>query len=131
MTMQSGAIASRFRAVSTSVSPFETLEPEAETLTVSADSLFSANSKEIRVRVEFSKNRFTIVEPRSVGTYSLGGNTITTNGTGILVDGGTVTAHLNDLSGNTTGLFNGRPPKDPQNWASPKANTPPSEATSQ
>jgi hypothetical protein len=54
-------IASRFRAVSTSVSPLETLEPEVETLTVSAESRFSANSKEIRVRVEFSKKRLTIV----------------------------------------------------------------------
>ena len=60
-------IASRFRAVSTSVSPFDTLDPEAETFTVSADSRFSANSNEIRVRVEFSKKRLTIVAPRSAG----------------------------------------------------------------
>ncbi len=39
-------IASRLRAVSTSVSPFDTLEPDAATFTVSADSRFSANSNE-------------------------------------------------------------------------------------
>ena len=55
-------IASRFRAVSTSVSPFDTLDPDAATLTVSADSRFSANSNEMRVRVDASKNRLTIVD---------------------------------------------------------------------
>src|SRR5438034_748548 len=64
MTTISIRIASRLRAVSTRVSPLATLEPVAETFTVSADNLFSANSNEILVRVEFSKKRFTIVEPR-------------------------------------------------------------------
>ncbi|MFM8790956.1 MAG: hypothetical protein ACKOFX_00405, partial [Solirubrobacterales bacterium] len=45
-------IASRFRAVSTRVSPLETLEAAVATFTVSADIRFSANSKEMRVRVE-------------------------------------------------------------------------------
>ena len=45
------------------VSPLET-EPEAATFTVSAERRFSANSKEIRVLVEASKNRLTMVFPR-------------------------------------------------------------------
>ena len=40
-------------------------EPEAERR-------FSANSKEIRVRVEASKKRLTTVTPRSVGTFLMG-----------------------------------------------------------
>jgi hypothetical protein len=40
--------------VSSKVSPFETDEPDALKLMVSAESLFSASSKEMRVRVEFS-----------------------------------------------------------------------------
>ena len=40
--------------VSNRVSPFAADDPEAVKLIVSADSLFSASSKEIRVRVEFS-----------------------------------------------------------------------------
>jgi hypothetical protein len=31
----------------------------------------------------------------------------------------------------TIGLFSARPPVEPQNWALPKVNTPPSDATSQ
>ena len=42
-------IASRLRAVSTSVSPFCTDDPAEEMFTVSAESRFSANSKLIRV----------------------------------------------------------------------------------
>src|SRR5947207_1272271 len=76
-------IASRFRAVSTSVSPLETLDPEAETLTVSADNLFSANSNDIRVRVEFSKNKFTMVEPRSAGTFLIARSLISLNGSAV------------------------------------------------
>src|SRR5436309_11206856 len=72
ITTMSMRIASRFRAVSTSVSPFETEEPLAATFTVSADSRFSANSNEIRVRVEASKNRLTMVLPRSAGTFLIG-----------------------------------------------------------
>ena len=61
-------IASRFRAVSTSVSPFVTEDPLAPMLTVSAlERRFSANSKETRVRVEASKKRLTMVLPRSDG----------------------------------------------------------------
>src|SRR5215204_4789628 len=67
--MQSGCIASRFNAVSTSVSPFVTLEEETEMLTASAERRFAANSKEVRVRVEFSKNRLMMVFPRRVGTF--------------------------------------------------------------
>jgi hypothetical protein len=60
-------IASRFRAVSTRVSPFETDDPDAATFTVSAERRFSANSNEIRVRVDASKNRLTMGLPRSRG----------------------------------------------------------------
>src|SRR5258705_1140614 len=76
-------IASRFLAVSTSVSPLETLEPEAETLTVSDDYRFEANSKEIRVRVEFSKKRLTIVEPRSAGTFLIPRSLISLKGSAV------------------------------------------------
>src|SRR5258705_2463 len=54
ITTMSIRIASRFRAVSTSVSPLDTLDPEADTLTVSAERRFSANSNEMRVRVDIS-----------------------------------------------------------------------------
>ncbi len=47
-------IASRLRAVSTRFSPFSTDEPAPEMFTVSAESRFSANSKETRVRVDGS-----------------------------------------------------------------------------
>ena len=72
ITTMSMRIASRLRAVSTSVSPLETDEPVAATLTVSADSRFSANSNEMRVRVDASKKRLTIVLPRSAGTFLMG-----------------------------------------------------------
>src|SRR5712671_5694703 len=58
--------------VSSNVSPFETDDAEAEKLIVSAESLFSASSKEILVRVEFSKKRFTIVTSRNDGTFLTG-----------------------------------------------------------
>ncbi len=54
--MQSGCIASRLSAVSTSVSPFATDEDETEMLTASAERRLAASSNEVRVRVEFSKN---------------------------------------------------------------------------
>ena len=76
-------IASRLRAVSTSVSPFDTLDPDAATLTVSAESRFSANSNEMRVRVDASKNRLTIVEPRSVGTFLIARSLISLNGSAV------------------------------------------------
>ncbi len=73
-------IASRFRAVSTSVSPFDTLEPDDAMLTVSALIRFSANSNETRVRVDASKNRLTTVCPRSVGTFLIARSLISLNG---------------------------------------------------
>src|SRR3981081_3586378 len=50
MTTMSMRMASRFRAVSTSVSPLLTLDPDDATFTVSAERRFSANSEEMRVR---------------------------------------------------------------------------------
>jgi hypothetical protein len=49
-----GRIASRLRAVSTSVSPLLVLEVDPEMLTVSAESRFAAISNDVRVRVLFS-----------------------------------------------------------------------------
>ena len=69
MTMQSGAIASRFRAVSMSVSPFDTLEVETLMLMASADKRLAAISNEVRVRVEGSKKRLMTVRPRNAGTF--------------------------------------------------------------
>ena len=80
MTTMSIRIASRLRAVSTSVSPLLTLDPDAATLTVSAERRFSANSNETRVRVDASKNRLTIVEPRRVGTFLIARSLISLNG---------------------------------------------------
>ena len=71
-TIMSGDIASRLSAVSTSVSPFTTLELATATFSVSALSRFSATSNDVRVRVLGSKNRFTTVRPRSVGTFLIG-----------------------------------------------------------
>ena len=71
-TIMLGAIASRFIAVSTSVSPLTTLEVPMATLSVSALSRFSAISNEVRVRVLGSKNRLMTVRPRSVGTFLIG-----------------------------------------------------------
>ena len=58
--------------VSTRVSPFLTEDEPAEKLTTSALKRFSANSKDRRVRVLFSKNKFAIVISRSVGTFFMG-----------------------------------------------------------
>ena len=58
--------------VSISVSPFFTELPEALKLRMSAESLFSANSKESFVRVEFSKKIFAIVISLSEGTFLIG-----------------------------------------------------------
>ena len=69
--------------MSTSVSPLVTLEPDAATFTVSADSRFSANSNEMRVRVEASKNRLTIVLPRSAGTFLIARSLISLNGSAV------------------------------------------------
>ncbi len=54
MTMMSGFIASRFSAVSMSVSPFTTLEVAMAMLSVSALRRFSATSNDVRVRVDGS-----------------------------------------------------------------------------
>lgn len=69
ITMQSGDIASRFRAVSSSVSPFVTLDVEILTLTASADKRLAAISNDVRVRVEGSKNRLITVRPLKAGTF--------------------------------------------------------------
>ena len=52
-------------------------------LTVSADSRFSANSKEMRVRVEGSKKRLTIVLPRRTGTFLIARSLISLNGSAV------------------------------------------------
>ena len=69
MTMASGAIASRLRAVSINVSPLVTEDVEAEMLMESADSRLAAISNEVRVRVEDSKKKLMTVLPRRVGTF--------------------------------------------------------------
>jgi hypothetical protein len=69
MAAASAPIACSVCAVSLSDSPFDTLEPRAEKLMTSADSRLAAASKEIRVRVESSKNRLTTVRPRSGGSF--------------------------------------------------------------
>ena len=66
ITMASGRIAASVFSVSTSDSPFETLEPDAVIETASAPSRLAAISKLVRVRVDASKNRLTIILPRSV-----------------------------------------------------------------
>ena len=55
--------------VSARLSPLTTLEVEPPMLRESAESRFSASSKEERVRVEGSRKRFTMVRPRSAGTF--------------------------------------------------------------
>jgi len=72
MTSTSGRIASRFFAVSTSVSPFVTDDDALVQLRASAERTFAAISKELRVRVEASKKRFTTLFPRSDGTFLMG-----------------------------------------------------------
>ena len=69
MTIRSGDMAWRFLAVSSSDSPFSTELPLAEKLSESAESHFSAVSKEKRVRVEASKKRLTTMRPRRAGTF--------------------------------------------------------------
>ena len=58
-----------FRPVSTRLSPLTTLDDEPDTLITSAESHFPAISKEVRVRVDGSRNRFTTVFPRRAGTF--------------------------------------------------------------
>jgi len=62
-------MASSVRAVSRMLSAFFMLEEDGEKLTTSAERRLPAISKLARVRVEDSKNRFTIVRPRRVGTF--------------------------------------------------------------
>ncbi len=69
MTTPSAPMACSVWAVSFRLSPFETLEPLALKLMTSAESRFAAASNEMRVRVESSKNRFTTVLPRRVGSF--------------------------------------------------------------
>ena len=64
ITIMSGDIASSVLAVSASVSPLTTLEPEVVMPSVSALSRFSASSNDMRVRVLGSKNRLMTVRPR-------------------------------------------------------------------
>jgi len=65
-------IESMLFTVSSSVSPFETDDPDELKLMASALNLFSASSNEILVLVEFSKNKFTMVTSRSEGTFFIG-----------------------------------------------------------
>src|SRR5881275_2163199 len=61
--------ASRFRAVSLSVSPLVRLEVVTEILITSALRRCAASSNEVRVRVLGSTKKFTSVLPRSAGTF--------------------------------------------------------------
>ncbi len=72
MTTASAPIASSVSAVSLSDSPLLSEEPLAEKLMTSAESRLAAASKEIRVRVESSKKRFTTVRPRRAGSFLIG-----------------------------------------------------------
>lgn len=69
MTTMSTFIARMLLTVSSSVSPFFTEELAALKFTVSALNRFSASSKLIRVRVEFSKKRLATVVSRRLGTF--------------------------------------------------------------
>jgi hypothetical protein len=69
MTTASAPIACKVIAVSFNDSPLLRLEPLAEKLITSADKRLAAASKDIRVRVESSANKFTIVRPRKVGSF--------------------------------------------------------------
>src|SRR4029450_5679183 len=64
ITIAFGRIAASVFSVSTSDSPLETLDPDAVIETASAPSRLAAISKLVRVRVEASKNRLTIIFPR-------------------------------------------------------------------
>src|SRR5438034_11180972 len=68
-TIASGRMASRFRAVSASVSPFDTLELAALMLMVSAESRLAAISNEVRVRVLVSEKRLMTVFPPRGRTF--------------------------------------------------------------
>src|ERR1044071_9564510 len=72
MTIMLGCIATRFSAVSMSVSPFSTADPEAAKLSVSAERRFSAISNDTRVRVDASMKRLMTSCPRNAGTFFTG-----------------------------------------------------------
>src|ERR1017187_7634360 len=65
-------MAIRLLTVSNKVSPLLTEEDELLKLTMSADNLFSASSKDRRVRVEFSKKALAMVISRREGTRFIG-----------------------------------------------------------
>jgi hypothetical protein len=75
ITIASGCIAIRFSAVSIRDSPLlvELLCPAM--LIASADSRLAASSNDVRVRVEFSKNRLMTVRPRSDVSFFTGSST--------------------------------------------------------
>ena len=62
-------MASMVWMVSARLSPFTTEEVEPPMEMLSAESLFSASSKELLVRVEGSRKRLTMVRPRRAGTF--------------------------------------------------------------
>src|SRR5687767_12432040 len=62
-------MASRFNAVSSSVSPLLRLDDDTLILTASAESRFAASSNDVRVLVDDSKKRLMTVLPRSAGTF--------------------------------------------------------------
>ena len=64
---KSGFIELRVSAVSLKVSPFLSEEPSIFIFMISAPSLLAAISKDIRVLVEGSKNKFIIVLPLKIG----------------------------------------------------------------
>ncbi len=68
----SGCMALRVIAVSIRVSPFLIELELADMLMVSAPSRLPASSNDVRVRVEFSKNRFMTVRPRSRADFFSG-----------------------------------------------------------
>ena len=69
ITTASAPMACKVCAVSLRDSPLLALEPLALKLITSAERRLAAASKEIRVRVESSAKRLTIVRPRSVGSF--------------------------------------------------------------
>ena len=69
MTMMCGFMASRVSTVSFRVSPFFRLDIDELKLIRSALRRLAAISNELRVRVEFSKNRLTTVLPFRAGTF--------------------------------------------------------------
>ena len=72
MITESIPMASTVSTVSRSDSPLFTEEEPAAKESTSADIRLAAVSKDIRVRVESSKNRVATVRPRSVGTFGVG-----------------------------------------------------------